>query len=362
MDLNTEKIFKILNPNRIWIPVLFGLAIVFYLFYSDDRVTLSNLRLITDADLPFLLLAIFIIVARAFGYIYRLRVVSNESLSWTSCLYVIILWEFASAVTPSVVGGTAVAVFILLMEGISFGKSLAYVMLTAIFDNLFLIVSAPLIIIFSQGEMFPEIEITQLGLENSLEYLFYLSLLLIAVYTCIMAYALLFQPRAFKWFMLKLTSIRFLRKWRHDAAEHGDEIILASAQLNGKDWKYWFNVSWSTIFIWSVRYLQLNLLIAAFTDVSIANHFLIFARQIILWIVMLISPTPGSSGTAEFFFNPFFIEFLANYTFITNILWRLLSFYPYLIFGAIFLPRWIRRVFFKKKGSPKLREELQERI
>ena len=68
-----------------------------------------------------------------------------------------------------------------------------------------------------------------------------------------------------------------------------------------------------------------------------------------MWIVMMISPTPGSSGTAEFFYGQFFEQFLGKYTFVTSIVWRLLSYYPYLILGAFFLPRWVRQVFFNKK-------------
>jgi uncharacterized protein (TIRG00374 family) len=94
---------------------------------------------------------------------------------------------------------------------------------------------------------------------------------------------------------------------------------------------------------------MLNCLIAAFTNVSLPEHLTIFSRQVIMWILMLISPTPGSSGTAEFFFTQFFNSFLGDYTFVTNIFWRMMSYYPYLILGAIFLPRWIKRVFFKKK-------------
>jgi uncharacterized membrane protein YbhN (UPF0104 family) len=37
-----------------------------------------------------------------------------------------------------------------------------------------------------------------------------------------------------------------------------------------------------------------------------SEHVLIFGKQIILWVVMLISPTPGSSGTAEAIFPAFF--------------------------------------------------------
>src|SRR5690606_2045373 len=129
----------------------------------------------------------------------------------------------------------------------------------------------------------------------------------------------------------------------------GDQIIEASKEMKGKSLKYWSLIVGSTIFIWTSRYLMLNALISAFESLSTMEHIIIFARQIIMWIVMMISPTPGSSGTAEFFFAQFFTQFLGEYAFVTSIVWRLLSFYPYLFLGAIFLPRWIRQVFFVKK-------------
>ena len=96
---------------------------------------------------------------------------------------------------------------------------------------------------------------------------------------------------------------------------------------------------------------MLNALMGAFVPLDLFDNIIVFARQVIMWIVMMISPTPGSSGTAEFFFGVFFNQFLEKYTFVTSIIWRLLSYYPYLILGAIFLPRWIRQVFFNKKKN-----------
>ncbi len=349
MDINSKKIFKTLNPNKVWIPILIGLSIVFYLFYSDPDVNRDTLALIIDAKIGSILVAVAVLLARDLGYIYRIRTLTNKDLDWTSSIYVIILWEFASAVTPSVVGGTAVAVFILLKEGIKFGRSLAYVMLTAVLDNMFFVIGAPIVMFFSQGTIFPETQAFELQIGGSLKLLFWVSYTLIVVYTSVMAFALLFRPRAFKWILLKITTIKWLRRWRHDANIQGDEMILASAQLKGKATSYWGKIIGATIFIWCARYIMLNSLITSFTELSFQNHLLIFSRQVVMWIVMLISPTPGSSGTAEFFFIQFFNQFLGDYTFITNILWRLMSYYPYLILGALFLPRWVRRVFFKKK-------------
>lgn len=351
MEINSKEIFKTLNPKKIWIPVLIGLGIVFYLFYSDPDLTADKLPLIFDAaPIPFLL-AILVILARDVGYVYRIKTITSKELSWLSSIYVIIFWEFASAVTPSVVGGTSVVVFILMKEGIKLGKAVAYVMLTAILDNLFFVLVAPVALLYSKEELFPSGQNIEVELGNSLQVLFWVSYALIAVYTFVMFYAVFIRPRGFKWLLLKITTIGFLRKWRKAAQGHGDEIIRASGELRGKDFTYWLKISAATFFVWCARYVMLNCLIAAFTHVSLSEHLLIFCRHLMMWITMLISPTPGSSGTAEFFFTQFFTQFLGDYTFVTNILWRMLSYYPYLLLGAIFLPKWIRRVFFVKKGT-----------
>ncbi len=354
MELDSKKIFKTLNPNKVWIPILFGVGIVVYLFATDENVTADNLNLIFHAKAWAIIAAILLIFARLGGYIYRIRKISSEELSWNSCLYIIILWEFASAVTPSVVGGTAVAVFILLKEGINMGKSLAFVMLTAILDNMFFVIAAMVALIISPSAMFPSF--SDPGQANSLLFgglkpVFYVSYFLIGLYTFIMFYALFVRPRAFKWFLLKITGLKFLRKWRYRAYEYGNEIIWASENLKGKKISYWFNIGLVTFLIWSFRYLQLNVLIEAYANNSFLDHIIIYSRHIILWITMLIAPTPGGSGFAESFFTTFFLDYLNEYNFITMVLWRILSYYPFLFLGAIFLPRWVRKVFFKGKAK-----------
>lgn len=351
MKLDNKKIFKTLNPNKVWVPIIIGLGIVFAMFYLDPNVNAQTLKGVFDASLPYIFLAILVIIFRDAGYIYRIREITQRELSWTRAIYVIILWEFASAVTPSVVGGTAVAIFILNKEGIKLGRAISFVMVTAILDNLFFVIGAPIILFFAKGNIFPQSQVLENQLENSLQAIFWISYGLYAIYSLIMAAALFYRPRVFKWVLIKICSLKWLRKWKHDAQEYGNQIIEASKELSGKNWKYWTPVILATIFIWSSRYLMLNALISAFVPLSLENHVIIFARQVIMWIVMMISPTPGSSGTAEFFFGQFFAQFLDGYTFVTSILWRLLSYYPYLILGAIFLPRWIRQVFFKKKKT-----------
>ncbi|BDD04156.1 lysylphosphatidylglycerol synthase transmembrane domain-containing protein [Aureibacter tunicatorum] len=348
MDLNQKEIQKTLNTNKIWVPVLLGLGIVGYMFYQNPE-NLASMSELRKAKIGPLVLSFFVILARDAGYVYRIRTLTEQKLTWVRSIYVIILWEFASAVTPSVVGGTAVAIFILLKEKIKLGSATAYVMLTSILDNAFFIIFAPLVLLYTGLDVFPVVKL--ISINTSLQSLFWVSYGLIALYCFIFSYALFIKPRGFKWVLLKVTSWRPFRRWRKGAYEYGNDILGASANLRGKPASYWMKIIVSTVFVWSARYLMLNCLISSFVDVDFADQMRIFASQIVMWIIMLISPTPGSSGTAEFFFNEFFNQYLGNLTFVTSIVWRMLSYYPYLILGAIFLPRWVRQRFFKNSKS-----------
>ncbi|EMR02284.1 lysylphosphatidylglycerol synthase transmembrane domain-containing protein [Cesiribacter andamanensis] len=348
MNVDTQKVLKTLNPRKVWIPVLLGIGIVVAMMLFDDNLTADKLLLISHAGGGSLLLALLIILCRDIGYIYRIRIVTGKQLSWMSSVYVILLWEFASAVTPSVVGGTAVAIFILWKEGIKLGQALAYAMLTAILDNMFFVVAAPIAILLSGGQAFPRLEAANLQFGGSLEVLFYISYGLITLYTLVMSLALFSKPRAFKWLLIKATSIGFLRRWRHGAVNRGNEIIMASRQFRGRGWEFWAKIALATLFVWIARYFTLNAVISAFADLTLSEHLLVFGRQIVMWITMLISPTPGSSGFAEGLFPQFFGAFLLDYTLVANILWRMVTYYPYLILGALVLPRWLQRVFLQK--------------
>jgi len=61
---------------------------------------------------------------------------------------------------------------------------------------------------------------------------------------------------------------------------------------------------------------------------------------------LLISPTPGGAGIAEFVFSDFLGDFIpVGLTAALALLWRIVSYYPYIFIGAIVLPNWIKRVF-----------------
>lgn len=100
--------------------------------------------------------ALVFMIFRDFFYMLRIRLLTHNKLGWKAAFYVIMLWEFASALSPGVVGGAAVAMFILNRETIPFGKATAIVIITAFMDNLFYVVMIPMVFLFiHHSDLFP---------------------------------------------------------------------------------------------------------------------------------------------------------------------------------------------------------------
>jgi uncharacterized protein (TIRG00374 family) len=262
------------------------------------------------------------------------------------------LWEFSSCVLPSAVGGTAVAPWLLHKEGIPLGKSVAYIMATAMLDNLYYVLAVPLVVLIGGDALYPH-EALQGGLVATLRIGFIASYVFVSIYAGLMLYAIFFNPQAVKRLLVRLFSMRGLRRWRGKAYKMGNEMVLASAQLRGNGWGYWLRAALSTTFVWTARYLVIGCLIAAFIDVTWPEFWLIFGRNLTYKVILLIAITPGGAGIAEGAFPTFFGKFIGTPT-MTNfmvLLYRIVTYYLYLVLGAIFLPRWITRIFGKRAAE-----------
>lgn len=349
---NDHKILKGLSPSKVIIPVVIGLGVTGYMLYRDiaNNDLLSHLK---NPNIFWIVMAFVALLIRDGFYIYRIRHLTKKALSWVGSFYIIILWEFSSAISPSAVGGTAVAAFLLMKEGISFGKSLAYVLVSAILDNFFFISVGAIVLLLNLFNVFPNgifyLEGVAPELTATLRYTFYVSYSVIFIYNLLMVYGLFARPEAIRWLFIRITSFKLLRRFRKAAEHQGEELMVASAELKGIKSSYWIKAILSTALIWIARYFIVNCLVAAFFTLTFGDHTLIFSRHVILWVVLIIAITPGASGIAEYAFKGFYMPFAGVMTGIIAIVWRLMTYYPYLILGAVFLPRWISRVFFETK-------------
>ncbi len=310
-----------------------------------------------------LFITLMSMVVRDFFYMIRIRVLTEYELNWSASFSVIMLWEFASAVMPALLGGGFVfAIFILNREKVNMGKSITAVMLTSFLDGVFFALVAPIVYWMAGKEnLFSTVNpdsIQSLTYGKDLYYFFWLVYFCIVAYKLLIAYALFINPRSVKKLLIKIFSLPFLKRWRPSAMETGNQLIIASDELTTKNFWYWFNSFGATFITWTARYTIVNCIIIAFHDVHLGNvlaashqivpveNFIVYARQVVMGIIMLASPTPGGSGVAEIIFNNFLGEFIpAGLSSTLGFVWRLVSYYPYILIGVIILPRWLKKVF-----------------
>ncbi len=357
-----NNILKQVSPKRIIIPILLGLSVAFFMLYREwESVNISAFTL-TWYSLLFIVLSFIMMALRDIGYMIRLKVLAGKDLKWRSVLNIILLWEFTSAVTPSAIGGTSVAVYFIHKEGLNLGKSSAVVLATSILDELYFILLFPLVVLligandlFSIGAYSGELP---LSFANKYFYFAVIGYAIKLAFLLFVAYGLFFNPRGIKYFLLFIFRLPFLKKWRYGAVKTGDDIIIASKELKGKSLLFWLKAFGATILSWTARYWVVNLLLLALIFgipnqeiiYSFYEQLLIFARQLVMWIMMLVMPTPGGSGFAEAIFSEYMAEFIPQgFVILMALMWRIVTYYPYLFIGAIVIPRWVRKILTNKK-------------
>jgi uncharacterized protein (TIRG00374 family) len=352
MHTDARQILKTFRPIRILLPVLLGLGAATYLLVRNfDKQAFLSIHWTINSTF-WLCIALLMMVVRDGAYMVRIRALTDLQLNWKSAFTVIMLWEFSSALAPGMIGGGFIfAIFILNREGVNMGKSITAVLLSSFQDGVFLAIMAPLVYFIAGKEsLFSTIDtanVSPVTFGSGFFYSFWVVYFIILAYKIFVAYALFFNPRFVKWLLLKLFSLPVLKRWKPAALETGNQLVIASNHLKNKSRKFWINSFGGTFVSWSARYTIVNCLILAFTNAPVDN-FLIYARQVVMGIIILFSPTPGGSGLADFMFNDFLGEFIPKGLAASiGLMWRLVSYYPYLFIGAIILPRWVRKHFKK---------------
>ena len=403
-----SEISKKLNWKRIIVPVLLGLAAATYLLVSNLNETKfviaedalgqyewvdANQNGVVDSNDPeefqksedgnyikqtakdllmkfqwtwmstvWLAVALLMVALRDLGYIFRLRLLTEGKIGWRAGFDSIMLWEFSSALTPSVVGGSGIAIFILNREGINLGKSTATVFITSMMDELFYIIMVPLVfLVVGTDALFPEVWAGSdfLG-TNSVQALFFIGYGFIMFLTLLITLSIFKFPHQFKRILMRIFTMRLLKRWLRNVVKLGDEIIVSSIEFKGKPLKFWAKPFAATLLSWTARFFTLNFIMLSF--VYSIDHLLVYGRQLVMWVIMLISPTPGSSGVAEIALDSFFKDMIPIALIpVIAIIWRLLTYFPYLFVGAVILPRWLKRTgresrirSWRRKGRLKL--------
>jgi uncharacterized protein (TIRG00374 family) len=292
----------------------------------------------TKYSICWLLAALLFMVGRDFFYVVRIRLLTHRKLTWKAGCKVILLWEFASALAPGVMSGAAVAMFILNKEKIALGKATAIVLVTAMMDNLFYLLMIPFIFFFVQSaQLFPQYPAGNIHVEG----VFWTGFSVLVVVFLFLFSTIFLFPRLGKIVLNSVFSLPILRRWKLKAAETGNNLEQSSYEMREEKAGFWLSAFGATCGSWISRYLVINALLQAFLSLGFFQQLLVLGKQLVLWLFMRMSPTPGGSGVAEYAFSELLAPFSQSALLIAAlaILWRLISYFPYLFIGAILVPR-----------------------
>lgn len=340
-----EAALASLKSWKIILPIVIGLGATAWLFWKEYQPGLFDSFDFGPLSALFFVVAVLFMMGRDLGYMIRIRVLSDGELGWFAAFRIIMLWEFSSAVTPSAVGGTSVALFFINREGISAGRSTGIVLITSFLDELYFALFFPLVVwIIGYNNIF--------GLPGTLAHtltgIAWGGYAIKLAYIIGLSYGLFINPRGLKWLLLTIFKLPFLKRWRKKMNDVGDDIVATA-----KYFKHWPKRKWGKAFLatalsWTSRYWVVNALILAFFGMyhlGLLDHFIVFGKQLAMWIMMLIMPTPGGAGFAEYIFQEFLTDFIPAGAIALAFCWRLISYYPYLVVGVLLLPRWVNGYF-----------------
>ena len=159
------------------------------------------------------------------------------------------------------------------------------------------------------------------------------------------------RPDWIKHILLTLFKLPVLRRWYSNVELLTNNLVQASHDIGNHPFLFWVKAFGMTLLTWTSRFLVVNAVFMAFNPENI-NHLVVFARQLILWIFMVVSPTPGGSGVSEYAFKEYYSDvFSSKYSdsaiiFVT-LVWRMISYYLYLLLGLFVIPNWIKKSFTK---------------
>lgn len=376
-EVQAANALNSISPFRIFLAAVIGLAVVVYMFVQDFNIQEFSKINFSNHVFFWIGMAAFFMCFRHFCYMIRLRIITDGFFSWKKSFELVMMWEFSSAVTPTSVGGAAVAMFAIAQEKLAAGKTAMIVLYTVVVDT-FSFLSALLVffLIFGPIMIQPESrDLYHLIYESQWGVAFISAYVLMLFYGGAFFYGVLINAKKLENLLLFFCKIPFLRRFREKAIKMTEEMDLASSELKAQKWHFHLGTYLSTLCAWASRFMVLNCLIIAFVAYSpnpeIQAHYnsflqgemhlssvwqqvFIYARQQSMYVILAVVPTPGGAGIAEYAFQTFHYDYIptkatnitagATIVVIMATIWRSFTYYVYLFLGAIIVPNWINKI------------------
>lgn len=344
---DSTEVLKSIRLSRIIIPSILGIGVV--LWMMSKQLDPKEFEAIdwNGRNFIWLGMAVACYVLRHLFYAWRIRELSSRVFSWWKSIELIFIWEFSSAVSPTSVGGSAVALFMLAQEKISTARTVSIVLYSMVLDSLYFILSLILFYIVV-GPSIIRPGMTGLSSVDQYGIIFIAVLIFMTLYGGLFFYGLFVRPETLRSILKWLSNVRILKRFKESLSKTGDDVVLTAEEMQHKPTSYHINVFLATTGAWVMRFAALNCIIIAIipgTPMDWFSQLEVLARGETMYAVTAFSPTPGGAGVAEVLFGGFFTDYIsAGIATVVALIWRLITYYPYLIAGALIIPNWIRKV------------------
>jgi uncharacterized protein (TIRG00374 family) len=323
---------------------LISMALVIYFTWTPDGFEFVRLKRI-----PGLIIAFFVGLLRIFFAVAKIRYLADKEISWMGATRVILTWDFASAITPSTIGGAPVATYAMTRENISLGKSGAVILYGVLLDQLFYVLVIPVLVILGfYMEVIPE-DIGWVG--SGAMFLVYTILL---AYAFILAYGLLVNPESLRKVVSVVFRLPFLSRMRDKVEGELDSLVLFSSNISKKPKSFLFNAFILSTLSWLAKATIPTIVVLSFLP---ANELLSFLRSLAMTFAGLFMPTPGGSGGMEGLFvifqGPLFDR--AVFIGISVFMWRLFTYYQSIGLGMLVLTWYMKPINKELKSMDEIR-------
>ncbi len=313
------------------------MAVVIYLTYTPG--ILEHLK---PKRLPGLILAIFVTLLKIYFSAEKIRFLADKAINRMASIRIALSWDFASAVTPSTIGGAPVATFAMTREGIKFGKSSAIILYGVLLDQFWYALAVPILLISSiYFEVIPD----EIGLVGNITMLLIYAGLI--TYGALLTYGLLINPASLKDILKKIFSWRFLGKFSEKVNAEANNLESYSIQLRNKPIRFVLKAFFLTTMIWLCK---IALPVIVVLSLLPGDEILLVLRSLSMNLAFLVIPTPGGSGGVEGLFAIFLGPLIARTAFIglAVFVWRIITYYISIGLGIIAMFWYVNQTVIEK--------------
>ncbi|MCH8557485.1 MAG: flippase-like domain-containing protein [Balneolia bacterium] len=321
-------------------------AIVLYFTYTPEGWEYVVLK-----RMPGLVIACFVLFLKIWWTAAKIRLLADNKLTWAGAFRIVISWDFASAITPSTIGGAPLGIYAMTREHIPLGKASAITLYSLLLDQMFYITVIPILLI---AGIYLEVIPDSTGfIGKSAMAVVYISLL---GYGLILAYGVLVNPMSLKKAVRALFKLPFLRKHADTVERELDNLVDTSEGLRKKPISFLVKTYILASLAWMARASLPAIVVLSFLP---ADELLLFLRSFAMSFASLFMPTPGGSGGVEALFVIFLGPLFAREAFIgiATFMWRFITFYSLIGIGIMVMSWYLNNAVVNTFGELAAKEK-----